>query len=72
MKLGVTLGILPLADLSIYWHLPFVLLVVSVVYSATRYDDWPNILRETGRWVVRMAGFLLAVAVALWILSVWI
>lgn len=23
---------------SIYWHLPFLVLAISLVYSATRYD----------------------------------
>lgn len=65
-------GVLLANHLSIYWHLPFLLVVVSLVYSATRHDEWPNIFRETGRWILRMAGFLLIVAGALWLMSVWI
>lgn len=62
--------VLPLASLTIYWQLPFLIVVISLVYSATRYEQWPNIFRETGRWVARMSVFLLAIAGALWILSV--
>ena len=31
---------------SIYWHLPILLVVFSLVYSATRHDRWDRILRE--------------------------
>jgi hypothetical protein len=54
---------------SIYWHVPFLITAICLVYSATRYDDWPSILRETVRWVIRMSVFLLVIAAALFILS---
>jgi hypothetical protein len=64
---------LPLfADLGFlnYWiHLPVLILAISLVYGATRYDQWPNIFREARRWVVRLAGFLLIVIVVLWALA---
>jgi hypothetical protein len=34
---------------SIYWHLPFMLLVISLIYSATRHDQWDDILVEAFR-----------------------
>jgi hypothetical protein len=51
--------------MSIYWHLPFMLLVISLVYSATRHEQWDEILVEAYRWGIRMFGFMLAVAVVL-------
>ena len=51
--------------ISIYWHLPLMLLVISLVYSATRYDQWDEILIEAFRWGIRMFGFILLVAVVL-------
>jgi integral membrane sensor domain MASE1 len=57
---------------SIYWHLPFMLLVISLVYSATRFDDWDAILLETFRWGGRMLVFLAAIAVVLFGVSWWI
>jgi uncharacterized membrane protein YjfL (UPF0719 family) len=50
-------------------HLPVLLVAVSLVYSATRHDRWPLILREALTWGVRMAGFLLGLGVLLWVLS---
>jgi hypothetical protein len=62
--------LMPLASLSIYWHLPFLIVIISLVYSATRYEEWPSIARETARWVARMSAFLLTIGAALWVLSV--
>jgi len=51
--------------MSIYLHLVFLIPVISLVYSATRFDEWPTILHEAWRWGIRMTGFLLVIAVAL-------
>lgn len=57
------------ADASIYWNLPVLLVVFSLVYSATRHDRWDRILREALGWGVRVGGFLLTVGVALYVAS---
>jgi hypothetical protein len=49
----------------IYFHLPVMLLVISLVYSATRHDEWDEILLEAFRWGSRMFGFMMLVAVVL-------
>ena len=54
---------------SIYWHLPFMLLVISLVYSATRHEQWDDILIEAFRWGIRMFGFMLLVGIVLFVLS---
>ena len=54
---------------SIYWHLPVLLVVVSLVYSATRHDKWNLITHEAVRWGGRMAVFLGGIAVVLFLLS---
>ena len=54
---------------SVYWHLPLVIVLISLVYSATRYDQWSLILREAGRWAVRLTGFLCAVIVVLFLVA---
>jgi hypothetical protein len=51
--------------MSIYWHLPLMLLVISLVYSATRHEQWDEILGEAFRWGIRMFGFMLVVAIVL-------
>jgi hypothetical protein len=51
---------------SIYWHLPLMLLVISLVYSASRHENWNEILGEAFRWGIRMFGFMLVVALVLY------
>ena len=48
-----------------YWHFPVLIVVISLVYSATKFDHWPYIVREAMRWVLRMVGFLGGVTVVL-------
>jgi hypothetical protein len=62
----------PLFGLSIYWHLPLMIVVISLVYSATRYDQWPAILREAFRWGLRMTVFLLVIGLVLFALATMI
>jgi hypothetical protein len=57
---------------SIYWDLPILVVVVSLVYSATRFDDFGAIFREALRWGRRMVGFLCGIAIALYLLSRWL
>ncbi len=52
-----------------YLDLPFLLILVSLVYSATRFDEWPLILREAVRWGLRLLAFLGAIGVALYLVS---
>ena len=54
-----------LSAMTIYLHLPLMLLVISLVYSATRHEQWDEILLEAFRWGIRMFGFMLLVAVVL-------
>jgi hypothetical protein len=54
---------------TIYLHLLFLIPIISLVYSATRFDDWPTILHEAWRWGIRMTGFLLAIAIAIIVLA---
>jgi hypothetical protein len=53
----------------IYWHLLFLIPIISLVYSATRFDEWPTILREAWRWGLRMTVFLGGIAVVLLVLA---
>ncbi len=57
---------------SIYWDLPVLIVVVSLVYSATRFDTWGAIFGEAARWGLRMSGFLGGIGVVLYGLSSWI
>jgi hypothetical protein len=58
-----------LLAVSIYWHLPVLIVIVSLVYSATRFEPWGAIFQETGRWILRMTSFLAGIAVVLYLLA---
>jgi hypothetical protein len=56
--------------LPFYWQLPILIVIISLVYSATRFERWTAIFNEAFRWGLRMATFLASIAVVLYILSV--
>ena len=57
---------------SIYWDLPVLLVVVSLVYAATRHDRWDKILSEGLGWGVRIALFLFGIGLTLYLLSTYL
>jgi len=61
-----------LLDVSIYWDLPLLIVIVSLVYSATRFDRWEFIFREAFRWGSRMVAFLGGIGLGLYVLSTFI
>ena len=46
---------------SVYWLLLPLVAVVSLVYSATRHEEWPLIVRRAVRLTVLILGFLLLI-----------
>ena len=60
----------PLFAHNVYlFDLPLLLVLVSLVYSATRYDQWPAILHEAFRWGIRLLAFLGAITCALYLVN---
>ncbi len=59
----------PLFAIAYVWHLPLLIVLVSLVYGATRYDHWGLILRESFRWGLRLVGFLFAVVLILFLVA---
>ncbi len=58
-------------DWKFLLHFPFILIVIGLVYSATRHDELKRILIETVMWSLRMGSFLVGLAVLLFVLSTW-
>ncbi len=58
-----------LGNVPIYWHLPILIVVISLVYSATRFDQWSLIWREAVRWMLRMTAFLVIIVLLLFVLD---
>jgi len=61
-----------LLAVSIYWDLPILLVVVSLVYAATRHDRWDKILSEGFGWGARIALFLFGIGLTLFLLSTYL
>jgi hypothetical protein len=57
------------AHLPFYWHLPMLVVLVSLVYSATRHDEWIAIFNEAFRWGLRLTAFLACIVFVLWIVA---
>ncbi len=57
---------------NLFWHLPILVVVISLVYSATRYDSWGAIFLEAFRWGLRMTAFLGGIWLALYLLNMFI
>jgi hypothetical protein len=68
---GVVVYLIAAGELqpTIYLQLPVVLALVSVVYSATRFEYWRPILLEAVHWGWRMTGFLLAIGLVLYVVA---
>jgi hypothetical protein len=63
---------LPLLAVSIYLDLPVLLVVVSLVYAATRHDRWDKIVHEATGWGLRITAFLTAIGAVLYLLSTYL
>jgi hypothetical protein len=61
-----------LFTINMYFQLPLLIVVISLVYSATRYDDWGSIFYEAVRWGGRMALFLLGIGAVLYLVASFI
>jgi hypothetical protein len=57
------------SHLPYYVHVPVLLILISLVYSATRFDQWDLILREAVRWGLRLLLFLVVIVVVLYALA---
>jgi len=59
------------AAMSIYWDLPVLLVVVSLVYAASRHERWDHILHEAFSWGIRIALFLVSIGGVLALMSTY-
>jgi hypothetical protein len=56
---------------NIYWHLPILIVLISLVYSATRFDEWGPIAVEAFRWGRNLLGFLAMVMAVLFVVGLF-
>ena len=72
MPMLLSLPILELAAIPYYWHLPILVVVVSLVYAATRFDELVPNLREAFRWGLRLSAFLFVIVVVLYVVATYL
>jgi hypothetical protein len=61
-----------LTTLNMYAQLPLLIVVISLVYAATRYDEMGSILVEAIHWGGRMALFLIGIGAVLYLVATFI
>jgi hypothetical protein len=60
----------PWSNLRMYLiDLPLLIVLVSLTYSATRYEKWSSIFLETFRWMGQLIFFLGGIALLLYAVS---
>jgi hypothetical protein len=46
------------SSLDVFLHFPILLILVNLVFSASRFDDWPHILHHAFKGVIYILTFL--------------
>jgi hypothetical protein len=46
------------ASWEVFIHFPIMIVLVNILFSAARYDDWGHILQHAGRGVIYIITFL--------------
>ncbi len=59
-----------IADLTVTWYLLPLAAIISLVYSASRYELPEKILRRSARLFLQIIGTMAAVFAVLWFFSV--
>lgn len=57
------------ADVNIHWYLPPLILGISLVYSATRYESLSLIFRHTVRWIGYILSFLVGTYLLMYLIT---
>lgn len=58
------------AMINVHWYLPPLVIAISLVYSASRFEDWQLIWTHAIRWGVYILTFLAATYIALYLVSI--
>lgn len=58
-----------LRTINVYWYVLPLVLVVSLVYAASRHESWPRILSHAARLCVMILGILLFTTVLLLVIN---
>jgi hypothetical protein len=59
----------PVAMVHVYWFVLPLIVAISLVYSASRYEPWPRIWANALRYFVYMLGILVLTTVVLLLIN---
>ena len=65
-------GLLPLAAINLMWYAVPLVVVISLVYSATRHEETSAILTHAVRLGVMITLFMTAIMIVLALISWWL
>lgn len=61
--------ILPIAMIHIYWFVLPLVISISLVYSASRHEDWPRIWWHAARLFASIIGLLILTTAVLLLIN---
>jgi hypothetical protein len=64
--------LLPMGMINQFWYALPLVVVISLVYSATRHELMPSILVHAVRLGLWITGFMAAIFVVLWGIGLWL
>lgn len=72
---GITNLLLPFLAISLWqarlWYAIPLILVVSLVYGATRHERMKEIIEQSIRTAIGLVGFMSAIFVVIWLIGFW-
>lgn len=72
---GITNLLLPFLAVSLWqarlWYAIPLILVVSLVYGATRHERMKEIIEQSIRTAIGLVGFMSAIFVVIWLIGFW-
>ncbi|WP_235963856.1 hypothetical protein [Tautonia rosea] len=69
MSLPAVGFLIPLGLINAYWFAPPLILVISLVYAASRHEAWPLIFRHATRLFLMITGILALVTIILLVIN---
>lgn len=75
LTFGIQKFIFPLLGMSLWqarlWYVIPLVLVVSLVYGATRHERMKEIIEQSIRTGVGLVGFMSAIFIVIWLIGFW-
>jgi hypothetical protein len=75
LSVGIINLLLPFLAVSLwqarFWYAIPLVLVVSLVYGATRHERMKEVIEQSIRTAIGLVGFMSAIFVVIWLIGFW-